>query len=241
MVVNMYKITSFEFIDNQKKDTILFLHGWGCNYNYMVPLANKIKNANCLLIDLPGFKNNKPFESPKKFDDYINYLLMFLKDNNFKINYIVGHSFGGKLAIKLSNELKINHMFLFSPSTFNKKRYLNYYIKIFFYKIIKRISIFKKYLNKFGSVDYKSLSPIMKKTMSNVINYNIKFHLLKNKTPTSLFYGKNDKITPIYIGKKTKKLMDDCNLFIIEGDHFAYLSNVTYIVKIIEKVVKINV
>lgn len=236
----MYNITSFEYIDNHKQNTILFLHGWGCNKTYMYPLAHNIKNSNCLLIDLPGFKDNNLFDKPKSFEEIAFIILEFVNKNNFKINYIVGHSFGGKLALFLSLYLKPKHLFLLSASTFNKKRYLNYYLKVWFYKIIKHFKIFQQISIKLGSKDYKELTPIMKKTMSNVINYKMKKTLKQLSVPTTLIYGKNDKITPLYIARKTRKILKDCNIIEINGDHFAYINNCFYIVKIIESVVLYN-
>ena len=55
MVILMHRITSYRYINNYKDKTILFLHGWGCNYKYFTNIANKIDNANCLLIDLLNF------------------------------------------------------------------------------------------------------------------------------------------------------------------------------------------
>lgn len=236
----MYRITSYEYIDNNKDRTILFLHGWGCNKKYMRPLAYNIKNCNCLLIDLPGFKENKLFKSPKSFEEIAQIILNFICENNYHIDYIVGHSFGGKLAVYLSNQTKLKHMFLIAASIYNKKRHLIYYIKIITYKLIKQFKFMKKYLNKFGSNDYKTLSPVMKRTMSNVINYKMTSCLKESKTPTTLIYGTKDKTTPLYIAYKANKHLTDSNIIKIKGAHFAYLHNITFLISIIESVVKLN-
>ena len=74
---------------------------------------------------------------------------------------------------RLTKRLNIKHLFLFAPSIFNKPRLLSYYIKVYLYKLIKRIKPNSKLLKYFGSKDYKSLNNIMKATMSNVINYDL--------------------------------------------------------------------
>lgn len=239
MVNFMYDITSYEFINNNSNKTILFLHGWGCNKSYMIPIANKIKSANNLIIDLPGFKDNISFDNPQTIYDYINIIYDFLIRNNYQINYIIGHSFGGKLAVLLAHKLKIQSLFLFAPSIYNKPRFLFYYIKVYLYKFLKKINPNFKILNKFGSKDYKSLSNIMKKTMSNVINENIEKQLKNLNIPIILFFGKKDKITPMYLANKIKRNAKDCILFKIDGNHFAYLKNSNYITSIIEKVINL--
>ena len=115
-----------------------------------------------------------------------------------------------------------------------------HYIKVYLYKFIKHLFPNSKLLSFFGSKDYKSLNNIMKKTMSNVINYDVTNLLKTLNTPTTLIYANKDKITPMYIAKKSKKKIKDSNIISINGDHFAYLSNINYINKIIESVVKYN-
>lgn len=233
----MYQITSYKHIDNHSSNTILFLHGWGCNLSYMLPLAKQITKANLLIIDLPGFGENKLFDSPKTLIDYTDIILDFLKVNNFKVNFIVGHSFGGKLSIDLAKKLNVKGLVLLAPSIFNCRRGLGYYSKIIIYKIIKRIHFLNKLSQKFGSKDYKSLSPVMKKTMSNVINTSVEKNLSELKIPIFVIFGSKDKTTPKYLGKKIVKKAKDAILYVVDGDHFAYLYNVTIIAKIIESMV----
>ena len=237
MVHKMYKITSFNYINNHKDKTILFLHGWGCSLKYMLPISN-INSANSLLIDLPGFGNSLPISNPFAYEEYIDSIISFLNDNNFKVDIVVGHSFGGKLAVGLANKLNLSSIILIAPSTFNKKRSLLYYLKIYTYKLFKKIEYLHKYLSSFGSEDYKVLSPIMKKTMSNVINYKVTNYLKNIKIPTLIIQGNKDKITPYYIAKKTKKYIKDSEIIIIDGNHFAYLNNSYLVSNIIESMVK---
>ena len=236
MVHKMYKITSFKYIDNNKYKTILYLHGWGCSLNYMNMISN-INNTNSLLIDLPGFGKNDDLSEPFSFEDYIKCILTFLKENNYKIDIIVGHSFGGKLAVALANKLNLSSLILLAPSTFNKKRGVFYYLKIYTYKLFKKINFLHKYLHLFGSKDYKELKPIMKKTMSNVINYDVSNYLKNIKIPVVIIQGNKDKITPLYIAKKTKKHLYDCEIISIDGNHFAYITNANLISSIIESMV----
>ena len=236
----MYKITSYKYIDNNKKDSVFYLHGWGCNLKYMVPLT-KTKKWNCLVLDLPGFGENLAFEKPFLFEEIADCIINFINENNYNISYIVGHSFGGKLATYISSKLHIKHLFLLSASIFNKKRHLSYYIKIYFYKLIKVLFPKSKLLLCFGSKDYKQLNGVMKKTMSNVINYKMNKTLKLLNIPTSIIFAKNDNITPMYLAKKIKRKIKDSSIIKINGDHFSNLYNIDYINLIIESVVNNNV
>ena len=97
---------SYKYINLKCQNTVLFLHGWGCNKNYMSALSES-KKYNSLIIDLPGFGENKKLDFPYKIDDFIEEIIMFLCESNHKITHIVGHSFGGKLSCRLANLLKV--------------------------------------------------------------------------------------------------------------------------------------
>ena len=88
-----------------------------------------------------------------------------------------------------------------------------------------------------GSNDYKNLTPIMKKTMSNIINESVSDDLKSIKIPTLLLYGNKDKITPLYIARKTKRIIKDSELIVLKGNHFAYLYNKHKVIRIIESLV----
>lgn len=222
-----------------KKDfdsTTLFLHGWGCNQNYMLPISN-LKNSSSLIIDLPGFGKSKPLSTPYELDDYVEDILLFLLENNITVTHIVAHSFGSKIAIKLAKTLKIKGLILIGPSIYHKVRGPRYYIKVLLYKIIKHFKCLDKFSKSMGSKDYKSLDPIMKKTMSNIINESLENQIKTLTIPTLLIFGNKDKITPIYLGKKIKRKIKDCELIILNGNHFAYLYNQKQTINIIESLV----
>lgn len=238
MVNLMHRITSYRYINNYKDKTVLFLHGWGCNYTYFTNIANKIDNANCLLIDLLNFGDSEIIDKPLTFNDYVDSIVSFLREKQIKVDIIVGHSFGGKLAIYLTKYIDISCLVLFAPSIYNKRRGLKYYSKILFYKIIKKVKCFKKYLNCFGSDDYKNLNGSMKKTMSNIINFSVTEQVKNYNNPILLIFGNNDNITPLYLAKKIKKKAKNAYLFKIEGEHFAFLNNNLFSLNIIKTMVE---
>ena len=78
---------------------ILLLHGWGQNKEMMLPIANKLKkNYKCVVIDMPGFGNSE-YNNEANLDEYCKTISDFLLLKlHLKPKYIIGHSFGGKVA-----------------------------------------------------------------------------------------------------------------------------------------------
>ena len=83
-----------------KGPILLFLHGWGQNKEMMMPLAKQLeKKYTCIFIDMPGFGNSE-FNNEKDIDEYVKTIHDFLCYKLYITpKYIVGHSFGGKVAI----------------------------------------------------------------------------------------------------------------------------------------------
>ena len=96
--------------------------------------------------------------------------------DNFEIDnlILVGHSFGGRVAIKYTFLFENNYndfkLCLVDSAGIKPRRGLNYYYKVYKYKFYKKFFPSSKKLSKFGSSDYKKLSEIMKQTFLKVVN-----------------------------------------------------------------------
>ena len=215
---------------------VLYLHGWGGNLQSFMPIANQMKNKN-LLIDFPPFGNS---EEPKEIFtiyDYANIVDLILKANNIKEFSIVCHSFGARVAICLNclNKYDITKLVITGGAGIKPKNN----IKKFFRKIKYKIKKFFNKNAKIGSKDYQNLSPIMKKTFSNIIQKDLSGELKNIKAQTLLIYGNKDKETPIYMAKKFNKLICNSKLYIYKNrGHFAYLQNINQFVIDVKKFLK---
>ena len=81
---------------------MLFLHGWGSNKEVMkVAFENYFKDFLHIYVDMPGF-GNSPNTKVLHTQDYAQIMQKFLYDisgTKTQDSIIVGHSFGGKVAI----------------------------------------------------------------------------------------------------------------------------------------------
>ena len=224
-----------------KQKTILILHGWGGQPKNWEKVVKQLKEKKIQveIPYLPGFDKNQPINKPYTLNDYRQWLLSYLQQKKINKPVLVGHSNGGRIAAYFAAKYsdKIKKLILIASAGIPPKNR----IKIFIFKIISKIGkkifqfirnekLFKlaqKIIYKLaGESDYLKASPLMKKTMINLLAIDLTSDLAKIKCPTLIIWGKNDKITPLWIGKKIRQLIKNSQMKIIEngghGLHFTH-------------------
>jgi len=207
--------------------TLLILHGWGsksANWHKTAELISK-KKVKVIIPDLPGFgKSNKP-PYVWNFDEYCTFLKEFtdyLKIDRF---CLLGHSFGGALAIKFSFKFpqKIIKLFLVSAACIRKKtlkkKALFIVSKIF--KIFSFVPMIKKAFYKFiVKSDYPATKGFMRKTYLNIIREDLTPIFEHIKVPTTIIWGEKDNVTPLKQAELIKSKIKNSKLIIIpQGTH----------------------
>lgn len=210
---------------------IVFLHGWGGSQESFLFICKYLKfDYRAMFIDFPPFGKSKEPKKAFTIFDYANIVKKLIVKENFNNSVIVGHSFGGRVAIILASSGYARSLILTASAGIKPKRNLKYYFRVYSYKVKK---LFNKNANG-GSKDYKKLSSVMKKTFINVVNEYLEPYAKKITCPTILFWGKKDKDTPLYMAKKLKKLIKDSALLINKNSgHFCYLQDLSKFVAII--------
>ena len=160
---------------------ILWLHGWGQNHNSFLALSTYFDQYHNILIDFPGFGQSYTPKTILSVDDYANIISDIINKYNKKI-FIVGHSFGCRVAMKYCalKDSKPNGIILISPAGIRKKRSICFKIKAILLKKSAQLigdfdKIFKtkikeRFSNNFGSTDYKNAKGIMKKIFVKTIS-----------------------------------------------------------------------
>ena len=216
-----YKNIYYEKINNGDKN-IIFLHGWQGSYKSFFHLKDMIdKNINLYFLDLPGF-GKSVLDIAYNLNDYSNIIFEFINDLNIKDPLIVGHSFGGRIALKMLENKGFKTILISTPSIYKKS--LKTKIKLLINRIFK-IS--------FASKDYKEANPVLKQVMNNVLRDTkyIKIKELKN-TPL-LIHGIYDKDVKISISKILSKKIKAPIIKVASG-HFPQNEYPYLIAKVIE-------
>lgn len=230
------KDLSINYIQYGKGKDILLLHGWGQNIEMMRPLGdNFFDNYRITILDMPGFGESDDLKEAWNINDYVNFLLEFLDKLGVKKPIVMGHSFGGRVAIVLSTMCAVDKVVLFGSPCVREKKELSFGVKVL--KTIKRMPFMDKlgeYMkNYIGSRDYKAASPIMRQTLVNVVNEDLSDYAKKIDASVLLIWGDNDSEAPVEDAKKLEAILKDGGLVILPGTHYAYLENLAHVVNII--------
>ena len=156
-------------LGRKKNPAVVFLHGWGGSIVSWLGVAKRISGFGfyCILVDFPGFGQTPEPDQPYGVEDYAQEVKKLIDKLNLKSVTLVGHSFGGRVAIVLSaGGLDcVLRLVLVDSAGIKPRRGLLYKIKISRYKRLKaRVDSGKLdslVLEKFGSDDYRALSPVI--------------------------------------------------------------------------------
>jgi len=223
-------------------ELIVLLHGWGSNIELFAGLIDLLsKKYRVVAMDMPGFGKS---EEPKEIwsvDDYADFVLDFLKAYPSEKITFLGHSFGGRVIIKLMSRsglpFTVDKIILVDSAGVRPKRTFKQKLKVGFFKVLKRIYRIKavqkaapELLNdwraRFGSSDYNSASPTMRQILVKVINEDLTKYFSANKAETLLIWGRNDTETPLSDGQLMEKMMPNSGLVIMDNcGHYPFLEN----------------
>lgn len=222
-------INDINYLDygEDKLGTIVLMHGWGQNTEMMDMLGRPFADSFRIInIDFPGFgKSPEPSEAAS-VSDYALWIYQLLKKLNVSNPILIGHSFGGRVAICYASKYKTKKVVLLSSPFRPGKKKVSIKVKI--YNFVKKIKFLKKlalYLrNKWGSEDYKNASEITRGTLVKVVNEDLTKYAASIKCPVLLIYGVLDKDVPITEARDLEKIIPDCGLVEYPGaHHYAYL------------------
>lgn len=216
---------------DMKKAAILILHGWNLSGDKFLPLKKEFikRGYKVYSPDMPGFGKSGFPPKPLYLSDYVHFVGEYLKKNKLDDVTIIGHSFGGRISIKLAA---------------NHPRYLNALIlsgapginpvsqsKIYFFLVLAKIgnilfsipglSLMKDLSRKLlyrtaRASDFYNTDKNMRDTFKNIIREDLIPYMPRMGVPTLLLWGRNDGIVPLWIAAKMNKIINGSELAVID-------------------------
>ena len=221
---------SYEIVNPNATVDLIILHGWGSNKNLMKKSFSPfMKGFRHIYIDLPGFGKSTCCLAMTTAD-VARIIEMFMVLINASKDIILGHSFGGKVALLLEPRVLV----LVGSAGIYINKPLKIKLKIAVFKMMK-IFGFAKFRSLFVADDAKSLSEPMYQTFKNVVDedFSDKFESYEGKA--LICWGKDDTATPLFAGEKIHKLIKDSELKVCDGDHYFFLKRAEIIAGKVEE------
>ena len=223
---------------NKKKDTLVYLHGWGQNIEMMKPIADPFQDDfDIVIIDLPGHGSSEEPTSVYTVYDFVDCVKSLLDSLKIKNPILIGHSFGGKTSLLYASMYDVKKLILFAPSY--KKEIQKLSLKTKMLKTAKKVPGLKK-LEGFakkhiGSTDYKNASPLMRQILVETVNFDIRDQVPNIKCPTLLIWGTLDEAVDVSGAYELEKLIPDAGVVIYENcTHYAYLERLGQTINVLK-------
>lgn len=202
---------------------LLILHGWGASSNSWIKVQELLapQGYKVIVPDFPGFGKSKTPSKPWGVGDYSNFVLNLAKKFGLQNFFLLGHSFGGRIATKfaVSYPNRITRLILCDSAGIKQKWGLKEKFAfqlaklgnaIFTPKLLRRFkdrarNLFYIFLR---HKDYAKADGSMKETIKKIFEEDLLPDLSQIKIPALIIWGKNDKLVPVkhaYIFKEKIK------------------------------------
>ena len=220
---------------NSEEPKICFLHGWGGSSSDFSLITN---NFESIAIDLPGFGKSKEPESSMNPKEYAEYIINLIPDT---VEVLVGHSFGGKVAVHMSFMKNYKNLVLIGSPLIRKTPEVTLNLRLNLYKFLNSLNLIsdkrlEKYKNKYGSEDYKNANKHLKDTLVMAVNDDLKGILPYIDTKVELVWGEEDLEVPLQVGLDSNDIIPNSELTIIPGGgHNVLMSSSEIIIEVIKK------
>jgi pimeloyl-ACP methyl ester carboxylesterase len=186
-------------------------------------------------VDFAGFgASNEPHEV-WGVEEYTRSIEALLASLSVTRPTLCGHSFGGRVSILYASRNEVARVVLTDAAGVKPKRSLNYYRKVYTFKLLKSTlplligkqkasMLIEQRRAKGGSSDYNRATPMMRAILSKCVNEDLCRVMPKVSAPVLLFWGDRDTATPLSDAHKMERLMPNAGLVVAQGaGHFAML------------------
>jgi len=213
-----------------KGENFLILHGWGGSsdsWKKVIQILEKKFKVVCP--DFPGFGKSQLPPKPWALEDFANWLKNFTETLKLENFYLLGHSFGGRVAVKFSLSFpeRVKTLILVDSAGIKVKWGLKEKITFQLARIGNFIFSKRPFLylkdtarNLFYQVlrikDYSRVKGVMRETMKKIIQEDLLPELEKIQTKTIIIWGQRDKILPLKFAFLFKEKIKNSKLEIIK-------------------------
>lgn len=215
---------------------LLMLHGWGgSSLSFMGAASALEQRFRILAPDLPGFGFSEAPREAWGSADYARAVASLPAAAGFEAVDVIGHSFGGKVALALAqdNPERVKRLVIVASPIVRlpaeadaRRRSLGFTLVRGAARIMPR-ALRERALGwareRFGSADYRAAGPL-RPTLVRVVNEDWGPALAAIRAPVLLVWGENDTEVPLAVAQEARERLPQAELVVIEGaGHFPFL------------------
>lgn len=219
---------NFKYLEtgNNSQETIVLLHGlMGGLSNFTHVIEHFSRSHNVVMPVLPIY--DLPLISVS-LDSYLKYLAEFVEYKGFNKVHLVGNSLGGHIALLyvLKYPNKVASMTLAGSSGLYESAMGTTFPKRGDYEFIKKKTqetffdpntASQELIDEiFATVNDRNKALRIVMTSKSAVRHNLGDELHQIKAPTLLIWGKNDIVTPPFVGEKFNSLIENSKLVWID-------------------------
>ena len=207
--------------------TVVLLHGWGRTHRDLLGVA-ELPGAdvlNALLLDLPGFGSSPPPDLAMAARGYAELLVPVLSELEGPV-IVVGHSFGGRVAVALAatHPELVKGLVLCGVPLLAREKTASRSVPLR-YRVIRSLAnrglIAEHRLEaarqRFGSPDYRAATGVMREVLVKVVSEDYRDALLSMQAPLMMVWGEDDRDVPLAMAKEVCEILPSASLDVVVG------------------------
>ena len=205
-------------------EDLVFLHGYlSCKESFYHQINYLSRFYKVTAFDFRGMGKSAPLRSPWSVGDYAEHTKRLLEELGVERPRLLAHSFGGRVAIKLLAEGYPAHSALLTGCAgIPPRRGLSYRLRVKSYRFVRKFA--PRYAEKkFGSAEYRSLSPVMKESFKRIVGEDLTPLLPRIRVPVLYVFGVKDTATPLWMARILREKTPRAELIVLRGcTHFCF-------------------
>ena len=215
--------TAYQIRRSGKNKTLLFLHGLGGNHTLWKRVTKRLRGYSKILVDFRGHGESTKIINMKDFDikNFVKDIDLILDKENIKKVEIIGHSFGGLIALEYykAHPERVDYIILINDLSchiLTKNKFLKWIISRIeaFLGILKKAKL-RPYVYTDYSIYYRQpaimffLKDMLNMSFRTYLrfnlmlsNYDLKKRIRKVDVPVKIISGSKDKVVPLSENKE---------------------------------------